>query len=76
MTPLQLAAEQAWDEAGRMLAELNDVLVPLSGETVPGNEAAWDAFHAWERAVARAKAAQSLADHDDGVFNAWHGEAG
>ena len=69
-TPAQLAARAAWDEATSFLREL-DGLLPLQDETDTLNRAAWDAYHAWQRAVERAKLAQHLADHDDGLFNAF-----
>ena len=73
LTAQQFAAAEAWDEVDACYRELRAVL-PLQHETRAGNAAAWDCYRAWQRAVERAKAAQQLADHDGGAYNAFDDE--
>jgi hypothetical protein len=68
--PLALAADNAQAEADRLLAEAKRALV-LQDESDVLWGVATDAVDAWLRARERAHLARQLADHDEGVYNAF-----
>jgi hypothetical protein len=72
MTPLQLAAQAAESEADSLRAAAQHAMT-LEDTSALLYDVATDAINAYGRARDRASAAQLLADHHSGTYNAWHG---
>jgi hypothetical protein len=70
MTPLEVAAADAEQEAARLLADAAGAMT-LEGVSDLLYDRATDAIEAYQRARERAAAARRLADHRSGAYNAW-----
>jgi hypothetical protein len=64
------AADDAEAEAAQLYAEFKRAMI-LAAESDALFEAADDAYWAWRRAKDRAKPLRQLADHEEGVYNAF-----
>jgi hypothetical protein len=69
-TPLELAAQAAEAEADSLHSEAQHAMA-LEDTSALLYDMATDAINAYGRARDRARAAQLLADHDRGIYNAW-----
>jgi hypothetical protein len=68
--PLRAAAADARREADRLAAEARRAMT-LETESRVLYDVATDAIDTWRRAEQRARAAERLAEHDDGRYNAF-----
>jgi hypothetical protein len=67
---LRVAADAAWAEVESLRLEVNHALT-LDDVSLGCQVHTDEAYAAYQRAHARAVAAEQLADHDEGGYNPW-----